>query len=222
MNGVHDMGGMHGFGSVEPEEHEPVFHEPWEGRVYGMRRILGSRAGGRPGIENLDPAVYLASSYYEKWLRATEASLVAKGILTAEELEAKTEFFRHNPDASVPSRKDPEMLERIAGATYAPQRLHREVGIVPRFAVGDRVRARNMNPPGHTRLPRYVRGKIGLVTLYHGVHDFQDAVPAGTDPKPQPVYNVRFDAGELWGREAEANQSLQIDMWESYLEPAAG
>ena len=184
MNGVHDMGGMHGFGPIEREEHEPVFHEPWEGRVYGMRRILGPLAGGRPGIENLAPAVYLGSSYYEKWLRATEASLVAKGVLTREELEAKTEVFRHDPDASVPSRKDREMLERVAKATYAPQRLHREVGIAPRFAVGDRVRARNINPPGHTRLPRYVRGRPASSPSIAASTISRTLCPPGRNPSP--------------------------------------
>ncbi|MEE9261592.1 MAG: nitrile hydratase subunit beta [Dehalococcoidia bacterium] len=224
MNGIHDMGGMHGFGPIEYEENEPVFHAVWEGRMYGLRRAIAryqitAPHGSRYVIESLDPAVYLTSSYYERWLLTTEKALIEKGLLTAEELDAKTEFFREHREASLPRREDPEELERILTATYYRQPLHREVGVVPRFKVGDRVKARNINPMGHTRLPRYVRGKRGVIARYHGVHDFQDTVPEGFEAKPQPVYSVRFEGSELWGDVAEANQSLYIDMWESYMEP---
>ena len=217
MNGVHDMGGMHGFGPVVREENEPVFHEAWEGRLYAMRRLL--RTGPmRPAIERLDPAVYLSVSYYERWLRSTLDTLVAGGVLTREELDAKAALFADEPGATVPVRDDPEMKARAAGSIMAIQWPRRDVGIEPAFAVGDGVRVRNIHPTGHTRLPRYARGKRGVVALYHGVHDFQDEAPAAL-AGPQPVYNVRFDAAELWGEQAEANQSVFIDMWESYLDP---
>ena len=115
-------------------------------------------------------------------------------------------------------RDDPEMKARAAGSIMAIQWPRRDVGTEPAFAVGDGVRVRNIHPIGHTRLPRYARGKRGVVALYHGVHDFQDEAPAAL-AGPQPVYNVRFDAAELWGEQAEANQSVFIDMWESYLDP---
>ena len=220
MNGVHDMGGMHGFGRVEREEGEPVFHEPWEGRAYAMRRQLGPLGGGRPAVERLEPAVYLASSYYEKWLRAAENTLVEHGVVTAEELDARTEHFRTDPAAAVPTRDDPEQAKKAVERIHTLVRPGRDVGIEPAFAVGDRVRVRNINPPGHTRLPRYVRGKRGVVARFHGVHDVQDAVAPGVTPPPQPVYNVQFEASELWGEAAEANQRLYVDMWESYIEPA--
>ena len=220
MNGVHDMGGMHGFGPVEREAGERVFHEPWEGRAYAMRRQLGELGGGRPAIERLAPAVYLASSYYEKWLRATENTLVHRGVVTAEELDARMEYFRAHPAAAVPKRDDPEQARKAVERIHTLVRPGVDVGIEPRFGVGDHVRVRNINPPGHTRLPRYVRGKRGVVAHFHGVHSLQDEVPPGATPPPQPVYNIRLEAMEIWGDVAEANQSLYIDVWESYIEPA--
>lgn len=219
MNGVHDMGGMHGFGPVQREENEPVFHAPWEGRIFGITVGFGRslRAGERFDLERLDPVKYLESSYYERWMLALENSLLESGTLTADELDARMAFFRENPDASPPQRKDPELVKRTVESLNTRYSPHREVGVAPRFRVGDVVRARNINPPGHTRLPRYVRGKQGVITRIHGVHDLQDTVGKG---EPQAVYNVRFETREVWGESAEANQSLYIDMWESYLDPA--
>ena len=222
MNGVHDMGGMHGFGPVKPEENEPVFHAPWEGRVYGMVQALGPHRihdphGMRFALESLEPATYLASSYYERWLLTTEQALVDKGILTEQELESKTEFFKTHPDANPERREDTELRERILRAAYRRYSPRPETDMVPRFQVGDSVIVRNIHPRGHTRLPRYVRGKRGAIFSIYGVHNFQDTVPEGATSEPQPVYSVSFDARELWGDAAEANQSLYIDMWESYL-----
>jgi nitrile hydratase subunit beta len=224
MNGVHDMGGMHGFGPMQREDNEPVFHELWEGRVYGIARAVRSLEPFGPGgfrfaIESLTPAQYLASSYYERWLLALEKALVQKGILTEEELEARTQLFRENPDTNVPRREAPELAERIMQMVYASQPLNRDIGVEPRYAVGGAVKARNINPSGHTRLPRYVRGKRGIIARFYGVHDFPDVLPDGSTGPPQPIYSVRFEARELWGEDAESNQSLYIDMWESYLEP---
>ena len=100
------------------------------------------------------------------------------------------------------------------------QSLHRDTGATPSFHVGDVVRARNINPAGHTRLPRYIRGKTGVVVKYYGNHDFPDIDMAGKKSPPQPIYSVQFDATELWGISAEENQILFIDMWEGYIEPA--
>ncbi|MFQ5933258.1 MAG: nitrile hydratase subunit beta [Dehalococcoidia bacterium] len=220
MNGIHDMGGMHGFGPVVREENEPVFHEPWEGRVFGMSIATGRHAPfSRFDIESMDPAHYLASSYYERWLVRMEKGLIRSGYLTPEELDARTGHFLQDPNASVPRVEDPAKAKRVLKSMSTRHSPRRDVGVVPRFGIGDEVRARNINPPGHTRLPRYVRGKRGVVHRFHGVHDFQDTVPRSTDPQPQPVYSVRFDSRELWDEDAEPNQSLFIDMWQSYLEP---
>ena len=226
MNGIHDMGGMHGFGPVQRGENEPVFHAPWEGRLFGIRLATGPhelfppQGGLRAALENMDPARYLASSYYERWLLVLEEALLGKGLVTVEELDARTGFFREHPEERPARHADPELAERLVRQLRTSQSPHQDVGVAPRFGVGDAVRVRNINPPGHTRLPRYVRGKHGAIARVHGAHPFQDAVPPGTEiHRPQAVYNVGFDIRELWGDSAEANESLYIDMWESYLEP---
>ncbi len=218
---------MHGFGRVVREDHEPVFHSPWEGRVYGitrqMRRFVRIDPGGfRYAIEQIDPPTYLSSSYYEKWLRAIERLLIDGGVVTATELEQKTALYADTPDAPVPRRDDPARVTEVMERTYAADRLHREGDRQPRFSVGDRVKARNINTPGHTRLPGYIRGKEGEVVIYHGVHDVEDSVPVGTQAEPRPVYAVRFDGAEVWGESRETNYSIFVDMWENYLEPVEG
>ncbi len=225
MNGVHDMGGMHGFGHIDIEEDEPVFHEEWEGRVYGM--VTGIREehdvygpyGSRHYIENIPPAHYLASSYYERWMLALEAALVNKGILTAEELDAKTRRFSDDPAAEVPQQTDAELAERVRQRIYRPQPMEQEATLPPRFSIGDTIAVRNINPVGHTRLPRYVRGKRGIVARIYGAQGFQDE-PTIADGSPQHVYSVVFEASELWGEDAEPNQRLYIDMWECWMEAA--
>ena len=220
MNGIHDMGGMHGFGSIEREVDEPIFHEPWESRVFGM--MLGVRVpvpgGGRSKVEAMDPAHYLTSSYYEKWLHGRIEGLIAAGVLTQEELQERVEALRAQPDAELPRREDPERVQTILARLRQRQAPNREAPIQPQFAVGDTVRVRNMHPAGHTRLPRYVRGKQGRVVRFYGIHNLQDARPPDTPSEPQPIYAVRFDARELWGDAAEPNESVHLDMWESYLE----
>lgn len=225
MNGVHDLGGMHGFGAIEREADEPVFHEAWEGRVYGIVTTIREEHdayapyGSRHYIENIPPARYLAASYYEKWMLALEAALLHSGLLAADELDARARYYSDNPNAAVPRRDDPALAERVRRRIYSAQRPADPPRAAPRFGVGDAVRARNINPRGHTRLPRYVRGKRGVVERIYGAQAFQDD-PPNADATPQPVYSVRFEARELWGDAAEPNQSLYIDMWESYLEPA--
>lgn len=225
MNGVHDLGGMHGFGAIEREADEPVFHEVWEGRVYGIvtaireERDVYAPYGSRHYIENIPSARYLAASYYEKWMLALEAALLHSGLLADDELDARTQYYGGNPNAAVPRRDDPALAERVRRRIYSAQRPADPPRGAPRFGVGDSVRAHNINPRGHTRLPRYVRGKRGVVERIYGAQAFQDD-PPNADATPQPVYSVRFEARELWGDVAEPNQCLYIDMWESYLEPA--
>ena len=225
MNGVHDMGGMHGFGPIDIEPDEPVFHDDWEGRIYGMVTSIREEHdvygpyGSRHYIENIPPARYLASSYYEKWLLALEAALLNKGLLTAEELDDRTRRFRDDATTQVPERNDPELAERVRQRIYTPQPLEQKAASPPRFAVGDAIIVRNIHPVGHTRLPRYVRGKRGIIARIYGAQGFQDE-PTIADSSPQHVYSVVFDADELWGENAEPNQCLYIDMWECWMESA--
>jgi nitrile hydratase subunit beta len=225
MNGIHDIGGTDGFGPVLPEPNEPVFHEPWEGRVFAMSML---RAGvpvptsiddGRHQIECLPPIQYISSSYYERWLARAEARIVRAGTLTREEIDAKAGQFAANPELVMPRREDPAFAERISAILRAGNPVARAIQEKPRFAVGDRVRTRNLNPPGHTRLPRYARGRQGVITAHHGVHVFPDTNAHGLGENPQHLYNVRISARELWGDTAEPNECVLIDLWESYLEP---
>lgn len=222
MNGIHDMGGMHGFGPIQREDNEPVFHHAWEGRVYGisMGLHLPVPGGFRYAIERMTPAHYLVSSYYEKWLYIRTQGLIEAGVLTQEELDDRVAHFRNHPNATPPQRNDPELVQRVLADIYAPQSLRRKMDIQPAFGIGDTVKARNMHPVGHTRLPRYARGRCGVVASFYGIQDINDTLPPGVDAQPQPLYSVRFEAGELWGESAEPNCAVYLDMWESYLEPA--
>jgi nitrile hydratase len=222
MNGIHDMGGMHGFGPIVREENEPVFHHDWEGHVFAMQVAtpVPIPGGSRNNIEHMDPAAYLTTSYYEKWLHSRIKGLIDAGVLTAAELEARISLYRDHPETPVPHREDPDRVQHIRAQLRRVESPRRDVPIQPQFSIGATVRARNMHPPGHTRLPRYVRGKCGIVERYYGIYDFQDAVSPGTAAPQQPLYAVRFDACELWGTSAEAHSRVCLDMWESYLEPA--
>jgi len=223
VNGIHDLGGMHGFGPVVREANEPVFHARWEGRVLGLMRAT-IRQGFynldqfRQGIETMDPAHYLRASYYEKWLTSVERNLLASGVLTREELDARTEHYRAHPDAPLPRHDDPELTVRLSARAYAgePERVE----LTPQFAPGETVCARNLHPAGHCRLPRYVRGKRGTVVKVHGAYPFPDTRARGLPSPPQPLYAVRFVGHELWGDSAEPNQAVTIDLSEDYLEPA--
>jgi nitrile hydratase len=218
LNGIHDMGGMHGFGPILREENEPIFHHAWEGRVFAMEVNVPGLT--RYAIEQMDPAHYLASSYYEKWLYAHSQGLIEAGVLTQKELDDTVAYFRSHPTASPTQRYDPERARQAVADLYQPRPLEREGDARPLFDVGDAVRARKVHPAGHTRLPRYARGLRGVVTRYYGLQDIGDTLPPGVTAQPQPLYCVRFEATELWGQSAEPNCAVYIDMWESYLEPA--
>ena len=223
MDGIHDMGGMHGFGPIVREENEPIFHHRWERRVLGI--AVGTPVpvpgGSRNNIENLDPAFYLSSTYYEKWLHSRIKGLIDAGALTAGELETRMALFRERPDAETPVHPNPDGVRaELAGRqSVSPTPPHADIR--PQFHKGDRVRTRNIHPDGHTRLPRYVRGKTGTIARFYGIHNLQDAeLPGGCVRREQPLYAVRFESGDLWGESAEAQNAVYLDMWEGYLAPA--
>ena len=217
MNGVHDMGGMHGFGPVEPERDEPVFHAEWEARIFALRLATGAWGkwnidASRFSVESIPPAEYLRASYYENRVTSFIELLVASGLVTREEIE------RGLPNSSA-VRSTPRLTADAVPARLArgsPAR--RDVRARPRFAPGDRVRARNLHPSGHTRLPRYTRGKVGRIVRDHGVFVFPDSNARFAGEKPQHLYSVRFTARELWGKQARRRDVLYVDLWEDYLE----
>jgi nitrile hydratase len=224
MDGVHDLGGMHGFGPIEREENEPPFHAAWEAAVQQMMRAAGSQGlfnidEFRHGIERMDPAHYLGATYYEKWLDGMTRLLVEKGVVSRSELEARVAFFVARPDAPATAAL-PGPPPGLGPSTPEWSRdVIRETGVAPRFRSGDPVLTRQIHPHGHTRLPRYARGKRGVIHSCHGIHVFPDSNAHGLGEQPQPLYSVRFGAGELWGEAAEPNQVVHIDLWESYLLP---
>ena len=224
MDGVHDLGGMQGFGRVMREENEPVFHARWEAEVLAMMRAGGGRGGYnldefRHAIERMRPAHYLAATYYEKWLDGITRLYMEKGVVTEAEMEARAAFFAARPEASASAALTAPLPPRVPFNPGWTQEVIRETGAKPRFAPGDPVITRNIHPRGHTRLPRYARGKRGVIHRVHGVHVFPDSHAHGLGEHPQPLYSVRFDARELWGEDAEPRQSVHLDLWESYLEP---
>jgi len=219
MNGAHDLGGMHGFGAIGPDPDEPLFHAPWERRCFAL-----TLAGGFTGQWNIDasrfareqmpPADYLASGYYEHWLFGLEQLLVERGMASPREIASGAVELEPKPEARVLKAKDVAKVLAKGGPS------ERAVAEQPRFRIGDRVRTLNIHPATHTRLPRYARGKVGTVHLAHGAHVFPDTNALFAGEAPQHLYNVRFEGRDLWGPDSEPDACTCIDLWESYLEPA--
>jgi nitrile hydratase len=217
MNGVHDMGGMQCFGPVAPEANEPVFHEPWEARVLALNRAMGyARVWNidmsRAAIEALAPEIYLASSYYEKWLVRLEQLLLDRGLIDADELAAGK--------ALRPGQPLRKLEAADVGTALTRGSFARAPGAPARFREGVRVRARNINPATHTRLPRYARGHVGVIESVRGCHVFPDTVAIGAGENPQWLYTVRFNGRELWGESCDPKVKVSIEAFEPYLEPA--
>ncbi len=226
MNSVHDMGGMQGFGAVNPETNEPLFHAPWERRALALTLAMGATGQwtidhARAARESLPPGVYLNSSYYEIWLRGLEHLLIKRGLATAEEL--KDGQLRQPADRALPVLTAERVASVLAKGTSA-ERSANQHGSPPRHVVGERVRARNMHPGGHTRLPRYVRGHVGTVLAVRGCHVWPDSHVSRQLPPFEEtahwLYTVAFEAQELWGEQAAGdNTEICVDAWEPYLEP---
>jgi nitrile hydratase len=216
MNGIHDLGGMQGMGPVEYEKNEPVFHAPWEGRVYALTRALRgwrkwSIDGDRHALELIPPAEYLRMSYYERWAARLFTHVVKFGFVTTAELDSG----RAAPGST---KATPPLTAAMAGVVNRGIPSAVDPKVAPRFKVGQRVRARNINPVGHTRLPRYARGKNGTIVLDHGVYNFSDTNAHGLGENRQHVYSVRFEARELWGPAASPRDWVHLDLWDDHLE----
>jgi nitrile hydratase len=227
MNGIHDFGGMQNFGAVVAEPNEPVFHADWERRVFAMTLAMGAWRRwnldkSRSVREQMPPLEYLSSSYYEIWLYGLMRLLEETGLLDAEALrhvreapESATAVGRNGPTREGALR--PQDVARVIGPSRGTRM---DDPVPPRFDVGQAVITRNIHPIGHTRLPRYARGRRGIVDRDHGVFSFPDTNARGDGTRPQHVYSVRFEARELWGPSASARDRVYIDLWDDYLEPA--
>jgi nitrile hydratase beta subunit len=217
MNGIHDMGGMQDMGPITYEKNEPVFHALWEGRIYAMSAAVTAtrklRLGLRPPIENLPPVEYLRMSYYELWLASLTERLIASELVTRSEIESGRAALGSTKAALAVSPSD-----AVVAIFRVPER--RKESVTSRFQTGQQVRARNINPVTHTRLPRYARGKAGTINRDHGVFAFMDTNAYGLGDKPQHLYSVRFSARELWGEQAAPQDAVYLDLYDDYLEPA--
>ena len=218
MNGVHDMGGMHGFGKVDPNPDESAFHAEWEKRVLAMQRAIRSARAwnidmSRDALERLPPHVYLAVSYYERWALGLESNALKKGLMDADEMAAG-HALRPGKLAARAMTKD-EMHQ-----VYTRGSFSRPPSGPARFKAGDRVRTRNINPPTHTRLPRYARDREGVVEAVRGCHVFPDSVTTGEGENPQWLYTVVFEGRELWGPQADPALKVSVEAFEPYIDPA--
>jgi nitrile hydratase len=216
-NTIHDMGGMHGFGPVEPEADEPVFHAPWESRVLAMQRATGAIGlwtidGGRASLENLPPLDYLGSSYYRRWFLGMERRLVAHGLVADDEIAAGRSLR--------PGMRLNRKLTLGDAKNWRWPQYDRPAPAPARFRPGDAVRTRNINPTTHTRLPRYARDKLGVVEAVRGCHVFPDSAAIGAGDDPRWLYTVVFSARELWGEEADPAVRVSIEAFEPYLTAA--
>ncbi len=218
MNGIHDMGGLTGFGPVLQESDEPVFHEDWQRRVFAMNlaalAFLGPVDRARHAVERMNSVDYLTTSYYEHWLAGLQTAAKDLGYVNDEEIA--TGRVLH----AAPVPHPPPDAEMIEGLVRGGMPASREPAAAePAYAPGARVRARHIEITGHTRLARYVRGKVGVVTALHGWHVFPDTNAHDLGENPQPLYTVRFEAKALWGDNVSRRDCVYIDLWESYLEP---
>ena len=219
MNGIHDMGGMHGFAPLVPEPNETLSHAAWEMRTFGLTLLAGGPGkwnvdAFRQAIEQIPPADYLRMAYYDKWLTAITNLALAADLVNRDELAT-------GRPAADTIRAEPKVTPATLPALFStPAPRTRPVDAAPRFAPGARVRARMINPTTHTRLPRYLRGHAGAVTAHHGAHVFPDSNALFLGENPQHLYTVRFRARDLWGDGANPHDTLCADLWEPYLDHA--
>ena len=219
MNGIHDMGGMQDMGPVQHEKNEPVFHARWEARWFAIRQALGAWRkwnidASRYQGSMIPPAEYLRLSYYERQIISTTELLVKSGLVTQVEVDSGKRA--RDSSKTIP----PLTADRVAAVLAKGTPASRDVAVAPSFQVGQHVRARNINPTGYTRSPRYARGKLGTVDRDHGVYVFPDTNAHFLGEKPQHLYSVRFAARELWGEQTAPSDAVYVDLWDDYLEPA--
>ena len=219
MNGAQDMGGVHGFGPVEPEPNEPVFHAEWEKRAFALTLAMGMPGGwnidqSRFARENRNPAEYLSMSYYQIWFAALETMLKERDLVSDDEIVVGHALHSPKPIKRILAPDDVKKVLHRGGPT------ERDTNTQAAFKAGEKVRAKNINPLTHTRLPRYVRGRVGVVERVIGVHVFPDSNARGAGENPQWLYTVRFDGRELWWPDGDPTSKVSVDAWEPYLEPA--
>lgn len=217
MDGAHDMGGVPWSDPVRPESNEPVFHAEWERRAFAITLAMGMPGGwnidtSRFARENRAPEDYLSKSYYQIWLAGLEQLMLERKLISADEIEAGQALHPAKPVAKTLSPAGVAAMLHRGGPT------EREANTPALFSVGERVRAKPIHPPTHTRLPRYVRDHVGIIERVLGCHVFPDSNSTGAGEHPQWLYTVTFNGRELWGPDSDPNLKVSIDAWEAYLE----
>jgi nitrile hydratase beta subunit len=221
LDGHHDMGGRQEFfGPIKAVgPHEPPFSEEWERRAFALallsRRVSGTNLDAfRHAIDRVPRDDYLADGYYGRWLRAAENLLTDSGIIAPDAVDVRTRKLlgQDVDEPAAPGPRKPDYEPTGPGSLRAVEHP-------PRFSPGDTVRARAMQPTGHTRLPAYVRGRTGTVGQVLPAHLFPDTHAHFAGERAQHVYRVAFPARELWGDDSE-DFVLTIDLYDDYLEPA--
>lgn len=217
LDAIHDMGGMQGFGPIEIETDEPVFHQRWQGRVFAMVGTLPNTDAFRHAVERMQPLEYLGDGYYGRWLASLETLFCEHGVIDRSEYEARVRALGGTRGAARTRPLEPAWPADVP-AMEPHEGLRREMDTAPRFAVGEKVRALDLHADGHTRLPRYARGRHGVVDSLHGGWVYPDTHAHGQGAQPQHLYTVRFAARELWGEQAAPNHEVFLDLFEPYLE----
>lgn len=217
MNGAQDLGGAQGFGPINPEKDEPYFHGEWEKRALALTLAMGATGEwnidmSRHARETLHPTEYLSKSYYDIWITALEKLMAARKLASREEVARGAMIDPPKPVA----RK--LAADQVAAVLAKGSSCERDATTAAGFKVGDKVRTIAEHPAGHTRLPRYARGKIGVVEFVHGAYVFPDTNAHGEGEQPHWLYTVRFSGKELWGRNADPSLAISVDAWEPYLE----
>ena len=225
MDGIHDLGGKYGFGAIDTDAETQPFPTHWEGAVFTTIRAL--YAAGithntdqfRHAVERIDPRSYLLDGYYGRWLGAAETLLVEAGVFSQEEITARAQALGAPADDRIAARPR-------AAAEAFPQEdgdqtnAARQIGRAPLLSVGERVHTSRVPRQGHTRLPAYARGTVGVITAHHGGWVYPDTNAHAQGEQPQPLYTVRFSALDLFGDDADPTLTVSIDAWEPYLDAA--
>jgi nitrile hydratase subunit beta len=221
MDGIHDLGGMHGFGPVSIEQEDYVFKYDWQRRAFGLTQALASTVPycadmHRHKIERLSAIDYLRKDYFEKWAIATSELLKDAGLVSEEELRSGKKEF----DVDLARHAPVDAVELVAAMRGGSELQFPAETSTARFSIGEMIRASNNCPPGHTRVPRYVRGKVGTIVGDNGVFQFADTIAAGEGPHPQHCYTIAFSTKALWGANAERPADrVYVDLAEAYVEP---
>ncbi len=230
MDGIHDLGGKEGFGSVDPNDPFLGFSQRWHGSVFTIINSLAA-AGVmhnsdhfRHAVERIDPISYLDDGYYGRWLGAAENLLVEGGVLEQQQITDRAVAYGAQGDERVAARPmqsagsapSDDGTDNVSPASEPRLTAERKPVNPAKFSVGDVLLTRMSSVPGHTRLPAYARGRLGTVVAMHGAWVFPDTNAHDQGEQPQHLYTVCFDARELWGEGAD-NLEVCLDLFEPYL-----